>query len=81
MQLYEKALDLFEDDQTTSVSFSFCPLHADFLKVDIVDGKSLCAVQVIFHRHLLRVIGAPIMDMLFRNLVERFILFFIFKSP
>lgn len=41
MQLYEKALDLFEDDQTTSV---------------------------IFHRHLLRVIGAPIMDMLFRNL-------------
>ncbi|KAJ7947726.1 E3 UFM1-protein ligase 1-like [Quillaja saponaria] len=41
MQLYEKALELFEDDQSTSI---------------------------ILHRHLLRTIGASMVDMLLHNL-------------
>ncbi|KAJ1431948.1 E3 UFM1-protein ligase 1 [Sesbania bispinosa] len=41
MQLYEKALELFEDDQSTSV---------------------------VLHRHLLRTVAAPMVDMLLHNL-------------
>ncbi|KAM7278569.1 hypothetical protein ACFE04_005703 [Oxalis oulophora] len=41
IQLYEKALDLFEDDQSTSV---------------------------ILHRHLLRTLAAPVVDMLYLDL-------------
>ncbi|RZB74790.1 E3 UFM1-protein ligase 1 homolog isoform X2 [Glycine soja] len=43
MQLYEKALELFEDDQSTSV---------------------------VLHRHLLRTVAAPMVDMLLQNLDE-----------
>ncbi|XP_057449095.1 E3 UFM1-protein ligase 1 homolog isoform X2 [Lotus japonicus] len=43
MQLYEKALELFEDDQSTSV---------------------------VLHRHLLRTVAAPMVDMLLHNLDE-----------
>ncbi|BAT90668.1 hypothetical protein LR48_Vigan08g159000 [Vigna angularis] len=43
MQLYEKALELFEDDQSTSV---------------------------VLHRHLLRTVAAPMVDLLLRNLDE-----------
>ncbi|GAU14606.1 hypothetical protein TSUD_96700 [Trifolium subterraneum] len=43
MQLYEKALELFEDDQSTSV---------------------------VLHRHLLRTIAAPMVDMLLHDLDE-----------
>ncbi|RDX74428.1 E3 UFM1-protein ligase 1-like protein [Mucuna pruriens] len=43
MQLYEKALELFEDDQSTSV---------------------------VLHRHLLRTVAAPMVDMLLYNLDE-----------
>ncbi|KAK4255002.1 hypothetical protein QN277_008065 [Acacia crassicarpa] len=43
MQLYEKALELFEDDQSTSV---------------------------VLHRHLLRTVAAPMVDMLLRILDE-----------
>ncbi|KAK7257759.1 hypothetical protein RIF29_31973 [Crotalaria pallida] len=43
MQLYEKALELFEDDQSTSV---------------------------VLHRHLLRTVAAPMVDMLLSNLDE-----------
>ncbi|XP_015952319.1 E3 UFM1-protein ligase 1 homolog isoform X1 [Arachis duranensis] len=43
MQLYEKALELFEDDQSTSV---------------------------VLHRHLLRTVAAPMVDMLLHDLDE-----------
>ncbi|XP_028775796.1 E3 UFM1-protein ligase 1 homolog [Neltuma alba] len=43
MQLYEKALELFEDDQSTSV---------------------------VLHRHLVRTVAAPMVDMLLRKLDE-----------
>ncbi|CAJ1979395.1 unnamed protein product [Sphenostylis stenocarpa] len=43
MQLYEKALELFEDDQSTSV---------------------------VLHRHLLRTVAAPMVDLLLHNLEE-----------
>ncbi|XP_020214307.1 E3 UFM1-protein ligase 1 homolog [Cajanus cajan] len=43
MQLYEKALELFEDDQSTFV---------------------------VLHRHLLRTVAAPMVDILLRNLDE-----------
>ncbi|CAI8608903.1 unnamed protein product [Vicia faba] len=44
MQLYEKALELFEDDQSTSV---------------------------VLHRHLLRTVAAPMVDMLLHDLDEQ----------
>lgn len=70
IMLYEKALDLFEDDQATFVSF--------FVSYPLVIAKchfvisilfSLSLFQVVLHRHLLRTIGASIADMLLFNLV------------
>ncbi|KAK7859293.1 e3 ufm1-protein ligase 1 like protein, partial [Quercus suber] len=60
MQLYERALDLFEDDQAISVNVTF----GDEIGMRGLNYNS----QVILHRHLLRTAAASILDTLLHNL-------------
>lgn len=71
MQLYEKALDLFEDDQSTSVSSSdICLIFLSGCYDDEMSNRRLLYdLQVIMHRHLLRATAATLVDTLFLNLV------------
>lgn len=77
MQLYEKALELFEDDPSTSVcfwlntlNFSFCPL------IKHINEVFLLMDQVILHKHLLRSTATPMVDTLLKNLVTALDTFF-----
>lgn len=71
MQLYEKALDLFEDDQSTSVSSSdICLIFLSGCYDDEMSNRRLLYdLQVLMHRHLLRTTAAALVDTLFLNLV------------
>ena len=80
LQLYGKALDLFEDDQSISVSKTFGKQFLKRCTCELgINTKEIFgnALQVILHRHLLRTTAAPIVDMLFHNLVKLYIFLFI----
>ena len=76
MQLYEKALDVFEDDPATSVSYySLCASFSqDRLLLNMLAAFTYgpfftCFLQGILHKHLLRTMGTPIVDKILSSLV------------
>jgi hypothetical protein len=70
MQLYEKGLDVFEDDPATSVSYYRS--HSYNVACFSVSYDHLPMVlwfQGILHKHLLRSMGSPIVDKVLITLV------------